>query len=89
MVANRVVPEVRMVMIGARPVPYWAAGSAYLPYLAGYSAGVPSLSWVFDPAGMEAAAEAAGNHGSGIVEGSGHFDGGGFDGSGAYCLATA
>ena len=81
-VTNKMMPEVRMVTMGTRPVPYWAAGNAFLPYAAGYFAGVASLSWALHPASLDAAPETGGHFGTGIVGGSGHFDGGGFDGSG-------
>lgn len=47
-------PEVRMVQLGRRRVPYWEAGAATLPYVHGYFAvGLatgPSVSWLFDTA---------------------------------------
>jgi hypothetical protein len=81
-VTNKLLPEVRTVKIGARSMPYWAAGSAFLPYAEGYFAGVAALSWALHPAAFEAAPETGGYFGTGIVGSSGHFDGGGFDGSG-------
>jgi len=81
-VTNNLLPEVRTVKIGARTMPYWAAGSAFLPYAEGYFAGVAALSWALHPAAFEAAPETGGYFGTGIVGSSGHFDGGGFDGSG-------
>ena len=82
-VANKLLPKVRTVRIGARTMPYWTAGSAFLPYAQGYFAGVAALSWALEPAAFEAAPETPGYFGHGIVGSSGHFDGGGFDGSGA------
>jgi len=79
---NKLLPEARTVKIGARTMPYWAAGSAFLPYTQGYFAGVAALSWALRPAAFEAAPETTGYFGHGIVGSSGHFDGGGFDGSG-------
>ncbi len=74
-----------MVKIGARTtVPYWAAGGAFLPYASGYFADVASLSWALHPADIAGAPDTPGHFGSGIVGGSGHFDGGGFDGSGGH-----
>lgn len=35
-------PELRTVRIGSRVVPYWEAGSAYLPYTKGYLADTPA-----------------------------------------------
>jgi hypothetical protein len=81
-VTNKVMPEVRMVKIGARSTPYWAAGSAFLPYAEGYFAGVATLSWALHPASAASEVDSTGHFGAGIVGGSGHFDGGGFDGSG-------
>ncbi len=81
-VTNKLLPEVRTVKIGARTMPYWAAGSAFLPYTEGYFAGVAALSWALHPAVFEQAPETGGHFGAGIVGSSGHFDGGGFDGSG-------
>lgn len=48
-------PEVRMITIGARKVPYWEGGLAYMPYGAGYFvsgalAGGEVLAWAFVPA---------------------------------------
>ena len=81
-VTKKLMPEVRTVKIGARTMPYWTAGSAFLPYTQGYFAGVASLSWALHPAVFETAPETTGYFGTGIVGSSGHFDGGGFDGSG-------
>jgi len=81
-VTNNLLPEVRTVEAGTRTRPYWAAGSAFLPYAEGYFAGVAALSWALHPAAFEAAPETGGYFGTGIVGSSGHFDGGGFDGSG-------
>jgi hypothetical protein len=71
-VANEETPEVRMVSVGKRKVPYWEAGRGYLPYGDGYFAGSALMIWAFDT-------------GLGASHGYGHgggFDGGGFDGSG-------
>ena len=81
-VTNKLTPEARIVKIGARTMPYWTAGSAFLPYTQGYFADVAALSWALQPAPVEAAPETIGYFGHGIVGSSGHFDGGGFDGSG-------
>lgn len=47
-------PDVRMVTIGSRPVPYWEGGRAYMPYGEGYFvsgalAGGEVLAWAFVP----------------------------------------
>src|SRR4029077_20773037 len=81
-VTNKLMPEGRTVKIGARTMPYWTAGSAFLPYTQGYFAGVASLSWALHPAVFEGAPESTGYFGTVFVGSSGHFDGGGFDGSG-------
>ena len=88
-VTNNLLPEVRMVKVGARTMPYWAAGSAFLPYAEGYFAGVAALSWALHPVAFEAAPETGGSFPKGIAGiggGSGGsvggLDGGGFDGGG-------
>jgi hypothetical protein len=47
-------PEIRMVRIGDRRVPFWEAGSVSMPYSHGYFAGGlatgPGVSWIFDTA---------------------------------------
>ena len=75
-------PEVRTVRIGGRTVPYWEAGSAYLPYGEGYfvtgAVASGSLSWAFAPQPTDFDVGWSGDHG-----GAGGFDGGGFgDGGG-------
>ena len=82
---NKVPPEARTVKIGARTMPYWAAGSAVLPYTQGYFAGVAALSWALHPAAFEAAPETGGYFPNGIVGGfSGGLGGvGGVDGGGS------
>jgi hypothetical protein len=75
-------PEIRMVERGAGASPYWSAGSAFLPYARGYFAEVAALGWVLQPPTYEAAPADRGDLGAGIVGSSGHFDGGGYDGSG-------
>lgn len=69
-VANHETPEVRKVTIGSRPVPYWEAGAAFLPYGEGYFASAAVMMWAFQPP----VAGDGGFHGG--------FDGGGFDGGG-------
>ena len=78
-------PAIRLVEVGARRTPYWAAGDAFRPYTRGYFASAPALAWAFEPEVPDAAAgrPTPGHLGSGVVGSSGHFDGGGFDGSGA------
>ena len=83
-VTNNLLPEVRTVKIGTRRMPYWAAGSAFLPYTEGYFAGVATLSWALHPAAFEAAPATGGYFRNGIVGTSGGFGGGvGGDGGGA------
>ena len=84
-VADNNEPEARMVTVGTRTTPYWTAGTAFLPYARGYFASAATLSWAWQPEVPDAAAATArsGHLGAGIVGSSGHFDGGGFDGSGA------
>ena len=75
-------PDVRMVTIGSRQVPYWEGGRAYMPYGEGYFvsgalAGGEVLAWAFVPPTPDAGF--AGGHGgsSGHDGFSGGFDGGG------------
>jgi hypothetical protein len=76
-VENREKPELRTVKLGARTVPYWEAGSAYLPYTQGYFASAAALTWACEPY-----AYGGGGGGSAGDQGWGGFDGGGFDGGG-------
>ncbi len=83
-VAKRDVPEVRMVKVGSRTVPYWEAGDAFLPYSQGYFAGAAVTMWMCQPAaplgsGLEFW---TGQGGAGFDGGAGGFDGGGGDGGG-------
>ena len=68
-VTNKLLPEVRTVKIGARTMPYWAAGSAFLPYTQGYFAGVAALSWALHPAAFAAAPETGRFFPNGIGDG--------------------
>ncbi len=61
-------------------MPYWAAGSAFLPYAEGYFAGVAALSWALHPAAFEAAPEARRHFPNGIDGSSGGGSGGGGSG---------
>ena len=74
-VAAREQPELRTVRIGSRTVPYWEAGSAYLPYSRGYfpaaTAMGAQLAW-----GLEAGAT------GGLTGGPSDNHGGAFDGMG-------
>ena len=79
-------PDVRMVTIGSRRVPYWEGGRAYMPYGEGYFvsgalAGGEVLAWAFVPPVPETGF--AGGHGgsSGHAGPDGSFSGG-FDGGG-------
>lgn len=72
-------PDVRTVTIGARRVPYWEAGSTYLPWTQGYFVGADaiggaSLAWAYDPTMV---ADAGGGY---VHGGHGGFDGYGGDG---------
>jgi hypothetical protein len=40
-------PDVRQVMVGARPVPYWQGGPMYQPYARGYFGGFAPMDWMF------------------------------------------
>ena len=40
-------PDARMVMVGARRVPYWAGGRSYQPYASGYFGGFTPMNWMF------------------------------------------
>lgn len=68
-VTNNLLPEVRTVKIGTRTMPYWAAGSAFMPYAEGYFAGVAALSWALHPAAFEAPPEARRYYPNGIGSG--------------------
>jgi len=96
-VTNNLLPEVRMVKIGTRMMPYWVAGSAFLPYAEGYFAGVAVLSWALHPAAFAAPPEtsryfpngiggdfsrALGGGGNATGGGGGGADGGGSGGGG-------
>lgn len=82
-VAEHEEPEVRTVKIGSRTVPYWLAGSAYLPYSQGYFASAAGLAWVLAPPAFEAGHAFGGAHGApGGYDGGGGLDGGGLDGGG-------
>jgi hypothetical protein len=82
LVTHQQAPEIRTVTRGAATLPYWAAGSAFLAYTQGYFAAAPTLEWALHPTTYEAAPADTGDMGAGIVGSSGHFDGGGYDGSG-------
>jgi hypothetical protein len=76
-VAAREQPELRMVRVGGRTVPYWEAGAAYLPYSQGYfPAATPALSgglaWAFDP---QAGATPVGGHADHSGDAGGHWGG--------------
>jgi uncharacterized membrane protein YgcG len=85
-IADGELPEVRKVKIGARMVPYWQAGAAYLPYGQGYFLGSATMigaapGWAFTP--DVSGFGFSGDHLSGFGgDGGGGFDGGGFDGGG-------
>ncbi|HEU4513253.1 MAG TPA: hypothetical protein VFR87_09120 [Nocardioidaceae bacterium] len=81
-VAAREQPELRMVRIGARTVPYWEAGAAYLPYSRGYfpavayGTGAGGLGWAFDAPPDAHGPGGHSDHGGG--SGTGISDSGGF-----------
>lgn len=83
-VENREKPELRTVKIGRRTVPYWEAGSAYLPYTQGYFANAAMLTWACDPhVGFgSAGGGSAGDQGWAGFDGAGGGDGGGGGGGG-------
>jgi hypothetical protein len=79
-VANHERVEVRTVTIGARKVPYWEAGTAYLPYGQGYFHGAAVMAWAFQaPAAADVVPGWHGGQGAGGFEGGfeGGLDGGG------------
>jgi len=79
-------PEVRTVHIGSRTVPYWEAGTAYLPYGEGYFVtgalhGAYAMDWAFSVPVVVPPADAGGaGHAGHDGSFGGGFDGGGFDG---------
>lgn len=83
-------PEVRTVRIGARTVPYWEAGAAYLPYGEGYFVtgalqGAYAMNWAFAGPVVTPPADLGGHAGAGHAGYDGSFGGGfdgGFDGGG-------
>jgi hypothetical protein len=66
-------PELRTVRIGARTVPYWEAGAAYLPYSRGYfpaaTAIGASIGLGLDPGTGGASGSQSGSQGSGALDG--------------------
>jgi uncharacterized membrane protein YgcG len=73
-------PEVRMVTIRSRKVPYWDAGAAYYPYAEGYFASAAVMAWAFQPDPGPSLDHGGWSDGGGGFGGG--FDGGGFDGGG-------
>ncbi|MEJ7775232.1 MAG: hypothetical protein WKF72_10525 [Nocardioidaceae bacterium] len=82
-VAKHDAPEVRMVKVGSRTVPYWEAGDAFLPYSQGYFASAAVTIWTFQAQAPFWSGEefGAGQGGGAGFDGGGGFDGG-FDGGG-------
>ena len=85
--ASREKPEVRTVTIGSRRVPYWEAGSAYLPYTRGYFpaelAGAAAVAWLWAPVDPGVGGYGSGGYDQGGYDyGGGGLDGGGFGGGG-------
>jgi hypothetical protein len=77
-------PQVRTVRVGARTVPYWEAGDAYLPYGEGYFVtgalqGAYAMSWAFTVPEVAPPADLGGHAGGGHAGHDASF-GGGFDG---------
>ena len=64
-------PDTRMVMAGARRVPYWAGGPAYQPYARGYFGAFGPLDWLFMGFMFEGLGDGLGMLGEGIGEGIG------------------
>ena len=79
-VENREKPELRTVKLGARTVPYWEAGSAYLPYTQGYFASAALLTWAGEPSVFSVGAGGGGEFRTAGDQGWGGFDGGVGDG---------
>lgn len=84
-VAAREKPEVRMVHLGSRNVPYWEAGARFHPYSRGYfpadaGAGGLAMAWIYTAPDLGSGFH--GDHAFGADPGYGGFDGGGFDGGG-------
>lgn len=78
-------PEVRTVRIGSRTVPYWEAGSAYLPYGEGYFVtgalqGAYAMSWAFSVPVVTPPADLGGHAGAAGHAGYDGSFGGGFEG---------
>lgn len=76
-IAEHEAPEVRTVKVGARTVPYWQAGAAFLPYGEGYFPSAGLLTWAF----QTPANSAINGHVGGAIWGGGH-DGPGMEGAG-------
>ena len=73
--------------MGARTVPYWQAGAAFLPYGEGYFPSAGLLTWAFQAPGGQGGGVTGGMwggglDGSGIGGGAGGGLDGGFDGGG-------
>lgn len=81
--AAREQPDLRLVRIGSRRVPYWEAGAAYLPYGKGYfplatSGAASSVAWAFAPFDTGGGHSGGGHGQQGGVFDSGFGDVGGF-----------
>lgn len=72
-------PEIRTIKIGARTMPYWAAGHAFQPYTAGYFATVATMTWAYQDQAL-GAFDVGGFHSGGASDGGGGYVGGGYDG---------
>jgi hypothetical protein len=81
-VAEREPPDVRTVRLGARTIPYWEAGEAYLPYTQGNFVNATwagaTVSWLWEtPAAGFSGYDGGGYEGGGY---GGHFGPGDFSG---------
>jgi hypothetical protein len=81
--ASREKPDVRTVTIGSRRVPYWEAGSAYLPYTRGYfaseMAGSVGVAWLLAASHDPGPGSFGGGHDQGYGGASYDNSGEGFD----------
>ena len=84
-IARHEEPEVRMVQLGHRRVPYWEAGAAFYPYSEGYFTGAAvMMAWVSQPPAWTPfeGGSGAGHSGDGGPGGADGGMGAGYDGGG-------
>ncbi len=74
-------PDVRLVMVGSRRVPYWQGGPAYQPYAMGYFGAFGPMDWMFMGL-MFGAFDGLGEGLGSMAEGIGDGVGGMFEGMG-------